>query len=180
MNADIRRAVSHSLYLLIAAALLAGIASAQTTAPSLQDRIVRVTAPLLFKGEVKGRVSAVTGDTLVVERFIKGESNYMRVPFSGVTRCRVQDGSRRNTLAGALIGAAVGGGITSAVTLSNDFSDHVTEPIVMGTGGGAVIGGLIGALVKSDRWTNLPIGSLGLGVRALGRSSLGLSLSLTF
>lgn len=145
-----------------------------------RDRVVGLTAPTQFKGEIKGRVSAVTGDTLVVERFLKGESNYVRVPFSEVTRCRVREGSRRNTLAGALIGALVGGGVTAAVTLSNDFSDDRAASIVMGTGGGTIVGGLIGALVKSDRWRDLPMSSLRLGVAPMSNGRLGLNLSLRF
>jgi len=178
MNINIRMAVSSSLSLLVVVALLSGVASALTTTLKLQDQVVRITAPLLFKGEVKGRVSAVTGDTLVMERFLKGESNYVRVLFSEITRCRVKDGTRPNTLAGALIGLGVGGAVTSAVTLANDFADDKAATIALGTAGGAILGGIVGALVKSDRWQELPIGSLRIDPQIIG--SLGLNLSLRF
>ena len=96
MNTRIRRAVLSTL-LPIATAFVAEVAFAQTTAPRLQDQIVRVTAPSLFKGEVKGRVSAVVGDTLVVEQFQKGESSYLRLHFlrSPVAACRMVQGATR-------------------------------------------------------------------------------------
>ena len=147
-------------------------------------QVLRITAPAQFEGELRGRVSAVSGDTLIIERYRDLESNYVRVPFSLITRCRQQNGTHRNILAGALIGAAVGCGVMSVLTLSDsdasEFGELVAEIIGIGTGSGALTGGIIGAFVRSDRWEDVPIKSVQLGVSSQNGLTAGIRLAVRF
>lgn len=150
----------------------------------LRDRVLKLTAPTQFTGEVKGRLSAVAGDTLVIEQFRNRESNYIRVPVSEVTRCRVQDGTSGHFGTGVLVGAVVGCGISLLVVAVDDDSDDFVDlsgfVIGAGTVGGAALGGLIGAFARTDKWKSVPIGSLSLGVQPISDGKAGLSLSLRF
>ena len=151
---------------------------------SPQDKMLKLSAPTLFTGEIKGRVSAVAGDTLVIEQFRNRESNYIRVPVSAITRCLVHDGTSGHFGTGVLVGAAVGCGTSLLVVAVDDDSDDFIDlsgfVIGAGTVGGAVIGGLIGAFARTDKWKSVPIGSLSLGVQPVNDGKAGISLTLRF
>ncbi len=170
---------------LMVISMVASMSSAQTVSVNLQDKVVRLDAEPQFKDEIRGRVSAIAGDTLVIERFFKGESNYTRVPMSVVTRCRVQDGLKRHTVLGAYVGAAVGCVVSGLVMIGEetpptDFGKLVLRIPILGGLSGALLGATIGHSARTDRWTDLPTSSLRIGLEPSEGGGLGLRLSLVF
>lgn len=158
--------------------------SGRITDWGLRDRVLKLTAPSQFSGEMIGRLSAVAGDTLVIEQYKKRESNYLRVPVSEITRCQVHAGTKGHFLTGLLVGTVVGCGTSLLLVAtddeSHDFIDLSGFAVGVGTVGGAVLGGLIGAFARTDQWEPVPIGSLSVGIHQSSDGTAGLSLSLKF
>ena len=108
----------------------------------------------------------------------------LRVSRQAISHLEVSTGRRRKTLKGMIIGAGIG-----ALVLQTAVSDNCDSAIEscytsraeatgIGLLGGALWGAGIGALIKGDRWSTVPLERVQLSVApTLGRG-LGLTLSV--
>ena len=93
------------------------------------------------------------------------------IPLSTLSRLEISKGLRSNAGKGALIGGGIGllvGGGMSIIAGSTVDTEVTSTDYLVFTGlvtlGGAGLGALIGALIKSERWEEYPLDSLRLGI----------------
>ena len=179
---------------LLAAASLPGLAAAQGSPPSATEpdvapgTRVRVTVP----GQARrvGTVVALTGDTLVA-RWERGEPR--GVPLSQLSRLEVSRGLHERPWRGAGIGLALGAtvgvvigaatyegceGRANCMELGGPGTNAVAAGLVIGTGG-AVVGGLLGAVRRTEKWQTVGLERVRVGAAAPrgGRAGVGVALS---
>jgi hypothetical protein len=101
------------------------------------------------------------------------------VPVTSLTRLEVSLSRKRHTLKGAIIGAAIGVGLGFAFKVdpqecnsagSSTFCSR-GEAVAGGTLVGVGIGALVGALVRTDRWTPIDLETLKHASPLAARSS---------
>ena len=151
---------------------------------------VRVTAADLNIREFEGRLRRLHNDTVVVRPEYGGAPPVV-IPLASLTRLEVRR-VRGNFWAGAgigmLAGGLIGGVIGSTQEVSFCFLPYPEQcPTTPGTGlgvmigaaGGFVLGGVVGAGIRSDRWRALPLNDLRmtLGPR---RDAIRLTVSAAF
>jgi len=154
------------------------VAAGQSIEPGTHVR-VSTSRHLPFQGTV----TSVSDGSIVVDT--------VRISINSISELRVRDrrsnAGRGAVIGGATLGALSGIALGAACAGSSgsfiDCSDNVPGAFVMGAGvgfvAGAVFGGLIGAFVKTDRWEQVHVDRLRVGVvpRRGGPLTLGLSLS---
>jgi hypothetical protein len=141
---------------------------------------VRIVAPTTVK-RIEGIVAAMDDASLLVST---DDHVPVRVQRQAITRLEVSTGRHRRTLKGLIIGVGIGAGL-GAVT-PRDFGclgscpDQKLEVV----GGlmlvGAFYGAGIGALIKRDRWREVPLDRLRVGLTQTRGRGVGLSLSVQF
>jgi hypothetical protein len=125
-------------------------------------------------------------------------ANQLRVPSASLARFELRTGSKRHWLIGLGVGAALGLvlGATAEVneaTCNYDWSTDFCSRGEAVAGSVAVLGGagaIVGALVKTDRWTPVALDALGPPasrtsglapqIRVLQGGGVGLALSVGF
>ena len=143
---------------------------------------VRVTAPDLGINKAIGVFEAVEGGTLVV--------GTLRLPLASVTRLEVHRGQKSRVGRGALIGAAVGAGsgaIIGAIAFSGSCIDNPDGCPAAGAAIGAIflglpgllVGTVVGALSKTDRWEAVPLDRIRVSFTPLGNGGFALLASVT-
>ena len=156
--------------------------TAQDPPPVTVGTRVRVTAPDLDIDKYDGTVAAVRGDTLTV--------GTVQVPLASVTRLDVHKGRKGNVGKGAIIGTLVGvpTGLAlgvfyqQACSNTSDIGETCLALIPIGAVAvglaGALVGGTIGALIKTDRWEEVPLDQLRVSFAPQrdGRFAFGLSV----
>jgi hypothetical protein len=91
------------------------------------------------------------------------DGSVLSVPVTSIAKLQVSSGRKRRTLVGALCGAALGVGITLIGTrcehpaYCEDNAGYRTAGLVILGGGGALLGAGVGALIRTERWTTVPI-----------------------
>ena len=144
---------------------------------------VRITAPDLDIYKYDGTVAALRGDTLTV--------GPVQVPLASVTRLDVHQGRKGNVGKGAMIGTLVGvpTGLAlgvfyqQACSNSSDIGETCVALVPIGAVAiglaGALVGGTVGALIKTDRWEEVPLERfrVTLAPQRNGRFALGLSVA---
>ena len=144
---------------------------------------IRVTAPNSGMNKQAATFEAVESGVLLVTA-----DSTMRCPLLDMTRLDVYRGRQGHPGLGAGIGSAVGAatGVVIGIQLCN--SDWLCPDRYMGwavlagagIGGatGALLGAGIGALIKTDKWEEVPLDRLQLSMVPLrdGRFALGLSV----
>jgi hypothetical protein len=122
---------------------------------------VRVSAPMVFRGVVAGRVSHTVTDTLFLA---PRKGGLLAVPLSAITRTEVSQGVRHweGALRGAGIGALAGGGLFGFMVFAGETNCDYCLPgrdlqaAAVGAVIGAVlftpVGALIGAIRGYERW----------------------------
>lgn len=124
---------------------------------------VRLVAPTALAGTFEGAILERHADTLIVAS-VGGATQ--RVPVAAVTEARVSMGPsrRRGASKGALIGAVIGASLSTLFILPalGDEDAHVSGGDValyfyQMTGGCALWGAGIGAIVRAERWERLSI-----------------------
>jgi hypothetical protein len=136
----------------------------------------RVTAPMLDMDRHEETFQQLRGDTLVFTS--------TRCPLSDVTRLEEYRGRTSwGWWKGGLIGLAVGTGAGLAVgasggCASDDLSCEV-EGARVGAGAGLLVGILAGLSIKTDRWEDVPLDRLRVGV-VPQRDGLGIRASMAF
>ncbi len=170
---------------LVAAALLLTTSSplAAQEAPVEPGARVRVTAPDLGINKYTGMLEGVEGDTLVVDT--------LRLPLASVTRLEVHSGQKSRAGRGALIGAAAGvvsGAIIGAVACSGSCLGEAGSRPAVGAALGAIalvlpgllVGTVAGALIKTDRWEDVPLKRIRVGPTPEGGLAFVVSIRIAF
>ncbi len=172
-----------ALALALAVAPPDGVIAQDTLAVKVGTR-VRVTAPELDLDKYDGTVVAVRGDTLTV--------GTVQVPLASVTRLDVHQGRKGNGGKGAIIGTLVGlpTGLAlgvfyqQACSNSSDIGQTCLGLVPIGAVAvglaGALVGGTVGALMKTDRWSEVPLERLRVSLAPQGDGRFAFGLSVRF
>lgn len=129
-----------------------------------------------------GYLQALDGDT--VRLLVQSRTTELAIPTASVDRVWVVDGRKGNFWSGAGIGllggALIGGliGSTQEVCIL-DCSPATAFGVIIGAPAGFLLGGVIGAQVRSDRWREIPVDRARVTL-APRLDRLGLSLSVAF
>ncbi len=144
---------------------------AQQQAPVAPGDRVRVTAPTLAPKRLVGTVVEMGADTCLLA--LEGHAAPVALPLASVTIVEVSRGMKSNVVKGALIGGAVSGGIVLGLGLAAQGDDSGWFEVTAGDVAiatavfgavGAVIGGIIGAASSGERWQEVPLDRLRVGV----------------
>ena len=170
---------------ILAVLLTALVSDAVTQEQPLQPgQRVRVTAPDLGIKRQAARFDVLEGGVLTVTA-----DSTMRCPLLDVTRLDVYRGRQGHVGLGAGIGAAVGAATGVVIGIQVCNSDWLCPDRYMGwavlagvgIGGatGALLGAGIGALIKTDKWEEIPLDRLQVSIvpQRDGRFNFGLSIS---
>jgi hypothetical protein len=116
------------------------------------------------------------------------EDAVMEVPFDSLARLEMVTGRKSHTLLGMALGSLVFGGAGALAGGSVDcyelggWGDETC--VLMGAGAGIVAGGILGAvtgaLIKTDRWEEVPLDRLRLQVAQQPGGRLGIGASIRF
>ncbi len=126
-------------------------------------------------------------DSLVMRPEYGGPSRLV-IPLASLTRFEVHRGGKSHVGAGAgygaLAGAVIGVG-SAAILCSSDDCDEYTGAVylVLGGGGavaGLLIGSIVGALITTERWEEIPLDRLRVSVVPQRDGRFGLGLSVRF
>lgn len=147
-----------------------------------QARFVWATEPGAIK---KG--TFVRGDGTSITFAVPGEGE-VTLPTTSVSRLDILAGKKRRTWHGLVAGAAVGVALGFAAKVNADrCSDSYTtacsrgEALATYGAGGALVGALVGSLIKSDRWTPVVLPPVRTSAAPAGRGSrVALRLGVTF
>ncbi len=97
-----------------------------------------------------------------------------------MNRVEWSKGRHGNAVKGLLIGGAIGAAVLSLINAQDPETGETQEYLVVavvGAGLGALPGAGIGALVKTERWAELPVGNLRVTVGATPNRGVGLRLA---
>jgi hypothetical protein len=159
-----------------------GTAAAQPTGDSplqIGDRI-RIKTPS-SSSAIKGTLVAAddVGLTLAPEG---RDTSHRKFARSEIAKVEVVRGKKSHWLAGAVAGAA-GGLVLTALYCGNGWCDESGEwagSAAFFGGIGAAGGALVGVLIRTDRWQDVPSEGLKVGVRPMRGRGLALTLRLSF
>ena len=162
--------------------------SAQQVPPIETGSRIRVTAPALGVDKLVG--TSVEADATRIRVQADDQASPMTISLTDVTRLEVSQGQKSRVGRGALIGLGVGAGVGAVLgfVLGSEacIDSGSTCPgfgaLVVGGGLGilgAGVGAGIGALIKSERWEEVPLDRLRVNIVPLrdGRFALGLSVA---
>jgi hypothetical protein len=115
-----------------------------------------------------GTVAALEANRLVVNA--EERADRLAVPLADVTKLEVHRGKKPNVVAGALIGGGVGAALGIALAAGCDGPDIcesggayvIAVPAAAALGAG--LGALIGWLIKVDRWVEVPVEQIRVGI----------------
>jgi hypothetical protein len=144
------------------------------------------------KRTVVGHLFSHTIDSLTI-LVNSRDSIFRTISVAAVTHYYVSEGLKRCTLKGLLIGAGTGAFLTliafgspteRSVDETGDYYGQDRD-LVRGAafliGGGAAVGGIVGWLVKEDRWRETKPSAWSVGVGMLGGcKKAGIRVSLAF
>lgn len=148
---------------------------------------VRMTAPALDLSDRVGRVHELNGDTLVVLVDALHTSrlrlDVVDVPLSSISKLEVVTGRRGHWLEGAGIGFLLGvvTGAASGDDPSNAYFGYSAgEKAAIGGLSFGLIGAGIGALIKSDKWAEVPLDRVRPKLIVGDRGQVGIRFALVF
>ena len=128
--------------------------------PAVGERIrVRTTSE---PSQVVGVLETRQPDYLVVQTT---ESGPMNIAWADISRLQVSRGTKSNAGKGALIGAGLGLAGTTALVIGGCAGDDtdcgedggfIFAAYLLFTGGAALVGTFIGAIVRTERWVDVP------------------------
>jgi hypothetical protein len=151
------------------------------TSDLAQGARVRVTALGGTRRQLTGSLLSLDERTLTI---MDADGQTVKVPREIVTRLDVSWGRKRSVLPGLLIGAAAGGLIAAILPLCDSYDGTCSTRGELITGGVIAFGGIgagVGALVKSDKWVEMPMGRVRVGLQPIpSRRGVGVALTLGF
>ncbi|RME02177.1 MAG: hypothetical protein D6814_00055, partial [Calditrichaeota bacterium] len=127
--------------------------------PLYPEDTVRVRAPHFIGGRLQGTLAGVTHDSLAIDV----NHRKILIPIQKITSLQVARGETRDTKKGLFAGAIAGGlvfglaGVAAASGQQDEGSFFVLSPgqvFLSGLVGGAVLGGLTGAIIGSGHTSN--------------------------
>jgi hypothetical protein len=125
-------------------------------------------------------ISEMDEDSLIIA---KGDDR-VRVPRQAITQVEASTGKRRRTRIGMVIGAGIGAVGFSQYIYESCLSDcgnrWDAEYILAGAGVGALFGAGIGALLKTDRWSPVPLDQVRISVYPIRGRGVGAVLTVAF
>ena len=132
---------------------------------------------------IKGTLASADAGTisLVPEEAPPLGANQLRLPSGGVTELEVLTGRKSRWIPGLLVGATAG--VAMGLDMDVDpvqceFDDNYfcnrTSAVLAMTATSAVLGALVGKLIKSDVWTPVALDALGPSRETGARAGLGL------
>ena len=150
-----------------------------TLSPITVGSKVRLRAPTVVGDRIQGIVLQTDERYLVVRG---SDAAPLRVPRDAITRLEIITGRHGNAMKGMWIGAGLGAlawGINPCVNegCTEGFS---VEFAVYGALLGGMTGAGIGALIKSDRWSEVPLDRVWVGVAPVRGHGAALSVSVGF
>lgn len=168
----------------LAAMVLGGLAASAEAADervvTIGDR-VRVTAPSVSRKRIEGTLAAADRETLTV---VSGDDGTrVGVPRSRISKLEVTRGRTSRWGIGVVIGA--GAGVLPGVVASNPPSSadrfQVDGGAVAVCGAiGAASGALVGAALRTDRWTTVPGSTMTLSIGPASGRGVALAMRVSF
>lgn len=151
--------------------------------PVMVGSRVRIFAPSLVQGRrIPGVITAIDEESATVAT---DTGLPVVVAREAVASLELSMGRKRNTLKGTAIGAVAGVALGVAATVDPRNCDMNSpnfcsrgEAVRTSIVGGAALGAVIGAFVKSDRWVHVPLERWNVDVRPTrggGRASISFS-----
>jgi hypothetical protein len=177
----------------------ASLRAQQSATPGDRVRISECHIRTLRSGTLRnecerhvGTLSALTAQIVTLR--MEDTATEFTVPLDSVIKLEVHRGQRRHAGRGALIGSIVGvttGVIVGAVVASAPatcedlgWSEPCGAQLALAGGlflgaSGALVGTVVGALIRTDRWQEVPLDrlSVGLAPQRDGRFALAMSVS---
>lgn len=148
-------------------------AGAQPTAQEEASIGQRVRVTLVPAGERLVATLVATGDDRMTVQPVSS-SERKEIRWADVGGLQVSRGRRGNTLKGVLAGAAAWAATVGLMAAFDTLDESgLGEPLVIG--GYLATGALVGSLVKTERWSEVPLPSAG---RVGSRSRPGLRLQV--
>ena len=155
--------------------------------PVIVGSSVRLVAPAAVEGRIEGLVRAMDEKSLMVS---VDDGAPVRVSRQAITQLAVRTGRYRRWLKGMIIGASIGavagalvsnynGCFAGCAASSRSFADRA-RLAGLATFGSAAWGAGIGALIKGDRWSAVPLERVRVNLAPTAGRGIGLSLSLGF
>jgi len=155
--------------------------------PVIVGSRVRLVAPAAVEGRIEGLVMAMDEKSLMVSL---DDGVPVRVSRQAITQLAVRTGRYRRWLKGMIIGASIGavagalvgnynGCFAGCTASSRSFSDRA-QFAGLAAFSFAAWGAGIGALIKGDRWSAVPLERVRVNLAPTAGRGIGLSLSLGF
>jgi hypothetical protein len=141
---------------------------------------VRLLAPTVATQQIQGIVVQMDRTSLLISA---GDRPPVSVPRESITGLEVNTGRDQLTKAGALTGAVIGaalGAVNPCVAMVGCDERNAGTAAVMYGLAGASAGAIIGALIKVDHWTAVPLNRVRVIPVATPGRGVGLSVSFTF
>lgn len=148
---------------------------------------IRVEAPTVTDGRTAGSLDSIDAAAL---HLTLQDGGRLTVPRGAVESIEVSAGRRSHWVRGAGIGALVGLAFsgTLAIVGANEGDGELTSLdnavyaafILVTTAGGAVVGGITGAFIRTEQWKPAPASDVQVGVRPVAGGGLGIGVSLRF
>lgn len=129
-------------------------------------------------------VLALKADTLVLDAEDRVET--LEVPLALVQKVEISRGKKSNTgwgaiaggLIGALLGAAGASSWTDPWSGESGWGSDAGVVVLGVTAAGAGIGALIGAATKTDRWEEVPLDDIRVGLSPVAPNGVAVSVAL--
>jgi hypothetical protein len=158
--------------------------SSQELPPLKPGDRIRATAPTLSPSPLVGTVVAFEANSLMVQR----GTGTRRLSLASLTRLEMSQGRRSHAALGAGIGLLVGAGVGAVigsgckaiiVPVSSEGGCIAVGAAVIG-GAGALVGAVTGALVRTERWAEVPLDRLRVSFTSDRGGALKIRASLRF
>lgn len=148
---------------------------------------IRVDAPPVTSDRVTGSLESMDATALHI---MLADGGSLSVPRAALRSLDVSTGTRSHWVRGAGIGALVGlafGGTMVLIGSADDDSglDALDRAmygavIVTTTAGGALLGAITGALIRTEQWKTVPPSDMDWGMGPVAGGGVGVSVSLRF
>jgi hypothetical protein len=162
-------------------------ALAQTPLPLQFSERVRVTASEFSLTEQEAELVGIGNDVVVAVA-----DSTLRLPVASLERFEVHAGRQGHVwrgvgigfLAGAVSGAALGATANCASSESCSPFESTGQVVAAGAVivglGGAVVGGIVGAFIKTDKWEEVPLDNLRVSIVPQREGRFALAASVRF
>jgi hypothetical protein len=155
----------------------AAASAAQDDVVPVPGTRLRVTAAAVSPKPLVGTLVGITEREVVLAL---SASDRKTVPRADLTRLEWSQGRRGNAVKGLIVGAVLGAGILSAINAQDPETGDAKEYAVValvGAGLGALPGAGVGALIKTERWAELPVAKLRVAVAPVRGRGVALNLA---